>query len=1001
MLLSARARVGRKSVLALGAAALALATGGPAVAQDAPAAAEEEVITVTGSRIARPDYQFSNPVVSVGAEQIENSGITNVTEFLQDIPALLNSDDNNDNAGSNAEIGTAGLNLLNLRNLGTDRTLVLVNGRRHVGGLAGSASVDTNSIPTDLIQRVEVLTGGASAVYGADGVSGVVNFVLREDFEGFKVRTQFSNTEEGGGEQEFASLIAGSNFDNDRGNITVAVEYSHEGRIGAFDRDYSGFGEVRFINPEPSVVSDFDRLPFGGLGWYDSGTGGAIFTQFDFFGADFDGNTGGAWDPGIYPDSLSNALYSGGGSATPVGGYSGDLAADIERFNINLLGHYDITNNIRFFTELKFVKTQTFTVSQPSFDFFLALEPDYYYLQDYPQILADAAGNGADLFGLTDGSVLITRDNFDFGRRADKIDRETLRGVWGLDGEVGDWGRWNVSYTFGQLSTDTLSLNNRYNDRYAAALDAVDDGSGNPICRSDLDPNAIGANTFWNGWDEPTSFTPGPGSGCVPINIIGNGAPSQAALDWILTDSLAKSKVTQQVVSAYWSGSTEPFFSLPAGAIGYSIGAEWRREESEDIPAIEDQLGLTFSNAIDPTFGSFEVREVFAELNVPILSEAPFADTLSIDLAGRYSDYSTVGDTSTWKFGGVWAPIRDLRFRGTIARAVRAPNIGELFNANGQTFQFIDDPCDVSNVNDGTSFRQANCAQLLSALGADPNTFTDPNFASIAGFLRGNPDLIEETADTQTIGFIYQPSWLPRFTFSVDYYDIEIADAINTLDPETIAQQCVDLPTIDNQFCDLIIRDTDSLSDTFGGIIDYSIEPVNVASFRTQGYDFTINYILDPADLGFTGDWGTFGIRLVGNYLEEATFVNLPGAEADPDIGEVDVPEWQAALDVLWERGPWAVNYGYSYFSETERYATSSASIPRLTTLPEFQKLDARSVHDIQVRFSPSETWDFYAGVNNFTNQEPDYGQVSYPVGPEGRTFYVGLSAEFGAYRPN
>lgn len=991
----------RKAQRLMASSAIALAIAllsTPAWAQDPAEPADEvqeEEIIVTGSRIARPDYSFSNPVTSVDARTIEYSGTTNVTDLLQDIPALVNSFDSNDASGDRAFIGGTGLNLLNLRNLGINRTLVLVNSRRHVAGLPDSAAIDTNTIPVDLIERVEVLTGGASAIYGADGVSGVVNFVLRDDFEGLRARAQGGSTEEGGADRYFFSVLAGANFDNDRGNVALGVDWAQDGRLTAFDRDFASTNEVRFAEPPASLGSPFDRIPFNDLRWFESGTGGAVDANFDF-GADFDGNTGGPWDPGNFPEGIQSNIFAQGGSATPTGGYSGDLLPELERFGVNLIGHYDITPDIRFFTELKYVTTSSFSVGQPSFDFFLALDPDNFYLQQNPDIVAAAVGNDAPSFGLPEGTVLVTRDNFDFGRRGEDIDRETYRAVFGFEGDLGDWGQWNVSYVYGQTDVENLQINNRYNDRYAAALDVIDDGAGNPICRSNLFPGVEGTNVGWQGWASPTSFTPGPNSGCVPINILGDGSPSQEAIDWIMVNSLATSTIRQHVFSAYLTGNLDQLYTPPAGSIGYSLGVEWRKEESENQPALEDQLGITFGNQLQPSSGEFDVAEIFGEVNVPILEDAPFAETLSVDAAYRYSDYSTIGSTETWKVGAVWAPIEDIRFRATRARAVRAPNIGELFAPAGQDFQFITDPCDINNLDQGTSFRAANCEALLLAAGADPATFEDPNLGvSVPGVTQGNVNLQEETGDTTTIGVIFQPRFAPGLTFSIDYYDIELQDAINTLAPQDLADQCVDLPDTTNPFCSLIERQVGGVG--AGGIIGFTRQPENVAEFTTSGYDFSISYLLDPAIFGVEGDWGTFGFRLVGTYLDELSFVNTPGAAPDPDKEEAGAPEWQAAVDIVWERGPWTVNYGYTYWSDTWRFATSSSAAPRLTTPSEFERFSEYSVHDVQVRYDVNPSWTLYFGVDNVGDQQPDYGTTAYPVGPEGRTYYAGVTMELGA----
>lgn len=976
--------------------ALAAVCAGESWAQDVPAE-EDEVIVVTGSRIQRPDYESANPVTSVTGETIQYSGITNVTDFLTDVPALTGSSTTATNSGDQGFIGSTGLNLLNLRNLGTQRTLVLQNGRRHVPALPASGDVDVNTIPTDLIERVDVLTGGASAIYGADGVSGVVNFIMRDDFEGLRARGQSSWTQEGGGENVFLSLTYGTNFAGGRGNIAASVEGSHERPLLSFDREHTRIGARLVRNPEDFIggVDDPtlpDRVPFEDLRWFESGAGGAVDVDADF-GADFDGATDAAWDGGVFPGGIQSGTYQLGGSGTPVAGYGRDLIGETERAAFNVFGHYDlIPRRMRFFTEQKYVITDATSFGQPTFDLFLAINPDNPFIP--PNIAAAAAGAGdvAEDFGLPAGTVLVTRDNFDLGVRGEDIHRETYRGVWGLEGDINEWLSYNAAYVYGVVDAETVALNNRYNDRFAAALDVViDPDTGEPTCRSNLDPTAIGLNVEWQGWAEPTSFTPGPGSGCVPINIFGAGAPSDAAVDWIMTNSLRTDENTQQVATAYVTGRV-PNFELQGGAISFVLGGEWRRETSETVPAEEDQLGLTFNNVIAPSEGAYEVREAFGEIELPLLSGQPFAEELTLNAAYRYSDYSVFGETDTYNYGFRWAPIEQITFRGTQARAVRVPNIGELFSPASQTFAFINDPCDVARLGEGTEFRAANCATLLGGLGvADPASFEDPNIGiTVAGSQSGNTALQPEEADTTTLGVIFQPRFIEGLTVSLDWYDIELTNAINTLDPQDIANQCVDLPDLSNQFCTLIVRNNGGTD--AGGISDFTTQPVNVAAFATSGIDFSIRYVLDPARFGVERDIGTFQFTLVGNHLDELEFTNLPGADPDPQAEEIGAPEWQLNLDVTWQWEQLTLNYGYNYFSETYRYDNLIREQPDHVAAG-YERYEARSTHDLQARWEFNDRFTLYGGVNNMFDQEPDRFAESYPVSPLGRVFYVGFVA--------
>ncbi len=950
-----------------------------------------EEIIVTSSRIQKPDYAFSNPVISVDAEAIGFSGATNVGDFLKDLPALTGSLDANDAAGSNAFIGGTGLSLLDLRNLGFDRTLILVDGRRHVSSLPGSAAVDVDTIPIDLIERVEVQTGGASAIYGADGVSGVVNFILKKDFEGVRIKARTGQSGESDGENNRLSVLVGKNFFDNRANLAASFEYNKDERINALDRDFAAGGGRRIFVDNPAELGGDDpnvpdQIPLGDIRFFDSSLAGAVDTDFDFVN-DYNGDDT-PFDGGSIP--FIPPFLQQGGDGTPLDFFIGDILPEETRYTVNLFGRYQLNDRATLFAEAKYARAEAFTESQPTFDFFLYIEPDYAFLP--PNIAALSGGE----------PVLVSRDHFDLGIRGEDIERETIRTVLGLEGDLSDNLRYELSYVYGETDVDNRITNNRYNDRWAAALDAViDPTTGQAVCRSSLDATAEPFNLAWQGWNgdfEPLagtwagSFTPGANSGCVPVNIFGEGAVSAEAASWINTNSFAQSELTQHVLQGFVSGNTAGWLELPAGVIGYAAGFEWREEESRNNPPLEDQLGLTFGNVLSPERGKYEVREVFGEVDVPLLDGKPFAELLSVDAAVRFSDYDTIGNATTWKVGGIWSPVEDITLRATVAEATRAPNIGELFDPGGQDFRFITDPCDITELDDGTEFRAANCQQILSSLGVDPSTFVDPNSSSVAGTLSGNPDLEEEVADTTTIGVILRPRFISNLTISIDWYDIELDNAINTAAPQTAADLCVDLPTLDNQFCNLIDRQAGT-----GGIVNFTRQPVNVANFTTEGFDFTIDYLLDPANFGITSDLGVVNFRLIGNKLEDLTFVNLPGADPDSDLGESDpssglqAPEYQAAFSALWQRGPLAVNYTLNWFDETYRFSKTAIENNPDIAEERFLKYSAHVEQDMQVRYTPNERWSVFGGVNNLADNQPDVGEVFFPVSGIGRYFYVGI----------
>jgi len=993
MKLSPQRRMPLRAGLLVAAAAFAI----PATGQQTTI----EEIVVVGSRIQKPDFAFSNPVQSVDADIIRFSGTTNLGSFLKEYPALVGSTGPNDAAGANSFIGGTGLTLLNLRNLGEERTLVLVDGRRHVAGLPGTAAVDIDTLPIELIERVEILTGGASAVYGADGVSGVVNFVMKRDFEGFNVRARTGQSRDNDAETYLVSATAGTSLLDGRGHGALALEWSREERLRANDRDFAGGGQ-RFSFVTNPFEETPNRIPLQDIRFVDSSPAGAVYLNYffydpeddDFFFAPFEqfNGTDTPWDSGTIP--FIEPFYMQGGDGSRVDQFIGDLLPKKERMTLNGFFDFELSAQANLFAELKYSRNDSFSRSQPTFDFFLLLEPDYAYYPPNISAALDEALEAGESFG-----ALVSRDHFDLGVRGEDIKRETWRGVLGVEGQMSDHLRYEASYVYGETEVQNRVLNNRLNDRFAAALDAVvDPGTGNVVCRSNLDPDAEPGNLSWNGWDqdyEPLpgtwagSFTPGAGSGCQPLNIMGLGVASRQAIDWLMATSRSTATIKQHVGQMFISGDTTPWFSLPAGAVGFAAGAEWRKEESASKPAAEDRAGLTFGNIIEPVRGDFDVTEAFVEIDVPLLAGIRGIESLNFDAAGRVSDYSTIGSASTWKLGLVWQPVQDIVFRGTLAEATRAPNIGELFDPGGQTFRFISDPCSQNQLANGTEFRVGNCNQLLSALGVDPATFVDPNSASIPGTLLGNPDLNEEVVDTRTIGVILSPRFVPNLTISVDWYDIKLKDAINTALPQTAADLCVDLPTLENDFCGLFVRQSGT-----GGIVDFVQQPLNVAQFATEGIDFTVQYLLDPTEFGLQRNIGTFNLRLIGNHLRKLEFVNLPGSDPDSDKGERNAPEWQYKMDLTWEYGQYLVNWGFSYFDETQRYTRQTRQSNPDIAERRYWNYKERKVHDLHFAYEHRPGTRLYAGVNNVTDEQPDIGQTFYPVSAIGRFFYFGIDLD-------
>ncbi len=476
-----------------------------------------------------------------------------------------------------------------------------------------------------------------------------------------------------------------------------------------------------------------------------------------------------------------------------------------------------------------------------------------------------------------------------------------------------------------------------------------------------------------DGTISPTTFQPGQ---CVPLNLFGEGAPSKAALAFITADTIDRTRIEQHVVSGSISGDFGTFFSLPGGPIGFAIGGEYRKETSQFTADPLAQQGLTFTNSLSNDGGEYDVKEAFGELSVPLLRDLPFVHRLEFGAALRLSDYSTIGSTTTWKLDGTYAPVKDITFNGTYSRAVRAPNIGELFSGSSQTFEFITDPCNPNQIQNGTQYRAANCQALLTSLGADPSDYSDTRSTNLPGFAGGNPNLQAEEATTWTAGVILEPRFIPGLSLRADWYDIKIANAINQASAEAVAGLCVDQPTLDNQYCPAIDRQNgaDGSADP-GNILGFTVRPFNVANFHTAGLDVTLNYQVR------TKKAGTFSLLVRGNYLDKLTFISSPGADPSDRRGEADYrsPKYTVNGDLTWKLGKVTLNYGLLWFDKTLRFTNQEVQSNTDIVAPEYLYVKARWQHDIYASVDVDERFQLYGGVNNLFDQQPDIGTDTYP----------------------
>jgi len=961
-------------------------------------------VSVTGSRIAREGFVTPSPVTAISAEEIRATGAVTIADLMTKMPALS---PNYTLGNSTRFIGTAGLGLLDLRGMGTARTLVLVNGRRHVGATPGSTAVDVNTIPVEWIERVEVITGGASAVYGADAVAGVVNFITKKSFDGVEMRAQRGGSGEGNFGRAFASISAGSDFADGRGTAAVSIERSEQDRFSRTSREIGRRYQVSRPNPDfdPSQPSS-ERNPqtiLEGPGGNHSISYGGTFNVGTFNPANpttrYQFRPDGSFARNRY-DGWVNSTSCIDCDFTDLNALA-DLEPEFNRTSVNAIFGFDLTENHRVFAEAKYSKTESNFFSQPAFDQPIRIRPDNAYIT--PELAAFLAANpsalsSTNLGGTTYRFLGVNRMNADAGRRGEQVDRDTKRVVVGVEGYFGDSWSYEASFNYGESSINRQNLNNRINERWQAGLDTVRDANGNIACRVSVDPTAINIHT---GQAYNLDLT----AGCVPFSVFGNGAvaANPAAAAWFNTDSLNQSKLRQTVYSA--SVANSALFSLPAGDVGFAGGIEHRTERSQENTDPLAAQGLTFLNAIASRGGQYDVTEVFAETTIPLLAGIPGVERLALDLAGRYSDYDTIGSTKTWNIGIDWEVLPSLRIRGTTAKAVRAPGIGELFNPQSQNFATFNDPCNtrVTNTNRPSTaadvaLRQANCA----ALGI-PADWVDDYTSNRPGLSGGNPNLRPESADTVSFGAVWQPEFVRGLGVSVDYWRVTLHDAIGAVSAQTNATRCVDSPggVTNNFFCDQIFRaPVGGYNDPQGrafpaySVYDWIALNENLAKSRRVGIDFEVDYRFELAG-------GNAVTRLVGTRLlqsREWAFQDFP-TEYREWVTNVADPRYRANLETSYSRDEWDMSWTARYMHHNLRVEPASYQSNPGQSSP--IRNGSYVYHNAQVGYTfPDSGIKVYLGVDNVFDKEPPVNYFGADIGSSfydsvGRFMYLGASYKF------
>ncbi|WP_420847814.1 TonB-dependent receptor domain-containing protein [Novosphingobium kaempferiae] len=718
-----------RALLLAGVAAPLLAAA-PAFAQGAPAD-EEPVndIVVTGSRIVGDGYSAPTPVAVLGEADIAAQAPANISDFVNQLPAIAGSGTSGSSSGGLSNAG-AGINSIGLRGLGVGRTLVLVDGQRSVASTVGG-TVDINTIPQDLVKRVEVITGGASAAYGSDAVGGVVNFILDTGYKGFKLGADTGISTYGDAFNYRFSGTAGFSLLDDRLHLLTNVSYFKQTREEGIDRDWNNGGYFQINNPAYTATNGQPQR-YVGSGIGPAGyTAGGLITSGPLRGTYFlgDGQTS-----QLNFGTLASPWMVGGDWQTTLDGHLGTntLVPLDERLSAFQRIGFDVTPDIEIFGQFSYNRSVSASSYQQTPSTGVTIQRDNaYLLSQYPTVAADMAARALQ-------SITIGTSNAGFPIPGSNIKREVYRGVIGAKGNLDLFSKpmaWDVYYQKGVTKAREELTNTWNNARMALAQDAVFDGSGNIVCRSTL------AN---------------PTNGCVPIDRLGTSGPSQAALDYIYMDGyqpLRHQTIKQDVAAATISGKA---FALPAGEVAFATGVEWRREQiNGEVDPIHNSGWLYGNFRVNQ--GKYDVYEGFLEVDVPVF------DGMNINAAARGTHYSTSGWVGTWKVGANWQAIDALRFRGNISHDIRAPNLDELFAAGTARTNSVIIPT-------GANAPQTGSLQFVQ------NAF-------------GNRALKPEVADSWTLGAIFEPGFLPGFSLSFDYYQIKIKDAIGSI----TAQQTVDL----------------------------------------------------------------------------------------------------------------------------------------------------------------------------------------------------------------
>lgn len=944
--------------LTLSAAGL-LGAASPAFAQEDPDQAQTlDRIEVTGSRIRQVDVETAQPILSITRQDIEAQGFKSVADILQNITAAGQT------AISRSAPLSAGENVggyyISLRNLGAARTLILVNGKRV--GITTAGLQDISSIPTSIVERIDVLKDGASSIYGSDAMAGVINIITRRNFSGAEANAYVGEYSQGDGRRQTYDFVLG--VTGDRGSLTAAVEYHDEEGVWAKDRWFSEDSYPGYPQYSRTVVGQWGNFNIN-TGLVDA-NGNPLPAQW--------------WAPNRGSDAIGlDNFHIQNADDTSKPSEQMHVYTPLERRSLFLTGSYDITENIRFSTDISYNQRDAFR-----------------QIAGYPFQSTSAWGaapNGTamsvDSYFNPLGSWHNDEDPraINWRRRGWEVPRTnesqltTWRFTGAFDGtfDIGDrYFNWDVGYLY---NDNDLVQRSRGDFGIHNVLAAV-----GPSFMNDQGLVQCGTPEAPIGFDRCIPWNPFAGFGTGDaINSLAN--PDLQAFLFPTTHNTGQTQTT-----SYFANLTGDLFSLPAGELAFAVGYEYRKEKGEFVPDALAQSGATSSLAAGPTRGQYSIDEFYAELAIPILADMPGFQDLSVTVASRYSDYTTFGDTLNNKFGLRWRPFEDLLIRGTWSEGFRAPAIANLYGGGSQTFPGYTDPCDTVFGNAAGSPR---CSQDVGSgfrqLQQGFVPATAPGAQSPVPFFSGaNPLLTPETSETKTIGFVYSPDFVEGLNLTLDWWKIQIDDTLVTDSPNAILTDCY-VNLIESR-CALFTRDP-----TLGYVNNMTFGLRNAGYVITEGYDFDIGYRFDT-------DFGRFNIALNNTYVSRLSFKSTN----DPDTVETQQNSiyggnfrLRSNLSVDWQLGDFGVTYGARYFSAVKDDCYGLEDPDPECNLPDFSapwtqgsitplhRRGSNTFHDLQLSWNAPWDATIAIGANNITNH---FGPAIYGEQSPGR------SANFAYY---